>query len=73
MTQHSLILKYIEQFGSITPARLSDRDRGFISGEFIGSQADKRCRELWAKGVLERVNDGKFKKFYLKQVQKPLL
>lgn len=64
LTQKKLILKFIEQNGSITPARLGDKQRAFMGG-WIGSQADKRCRELRAEGVLVSEPDGKFERFFL--------
>jgi len=62
MTQKELILKYIEEFGSITPARMGERA---YKGEWFGSETSKRCREMRAEGILRSEPDGKFEKFYL--------
>ena len=43
-TQHELIIEYIRENGYIIPAKM-DGKRAF-RGEYIGSQADKRCREM---------------------------
>lgn len=45
MTQWELIIEYIKQNGSITPATLNDKNRRVGEG-WLGSQTDKRCREL---------------------------
>lgn len=73
-SQHELIVEYVEQNGSICPARLSDRQRQFKGG-FIGSEAGKRCRELrgkiqgkwcnpYGKQMLDSHKEGKFEVFY---------
>jgi hypothetical protein len=68
LTQHQLILKYIELHGSICPATLSDKDRRFMDGYFIGSQCDKRCRELRADKKLDSAkNDKGFEVFRLRR------
>lgn len=75
MTQHELIIKYIEAKGYIEPARLSDIDRRLL-GDFIGSEAGKRCREMvgmiqgkwknpFGRQMLTRKPEGKFMRFYL--------
>lgn len=61
MTQHALVLKYIQQYGSILPAKMAGFK--YLDGMF-GSEAPKRCRELRAKGVLISKEDGKFERFY---------
>lgn len=75
MTQPELIIEYINQNGSITPAKLNDKDRRvFIDSVeygWLGSQTDKRCRELRAKGVLFSEKDGKYEVFRLTEA-KPL-
>lgn len=64
MTQHDLIRKYCEKYGSILPAKLYGE---VFEGQMLGSELSKRCRELRAKGILESKRDGKFERFYLKQ------
>lgn len=75
MTQHELIIKYIEAKGCIIPAKLNDNDRRFMN-DWIGSQADKRCREMrgmiqgewknpYKKQMLNSEPDGKFTRFFL--------
>lgn len=75
MTQHELIIEYIRLKGYIIPAKLSDVERRF-RGDFIGSQADKRCREMrkqiqgewknpYGRKMLDSEKEGKFEKFFL--------
>lgn len=66
MTQHALIIEYIKLKGSIVPACLNDHDRQ-LRGDWIGSEAGKRCRELRKKGVLVGLKEGRFERFYLKE------
>jgi len=61
MEQWKLLIEYVKEFGKITPAKLTDRK--YKEG-FFGSETPKRCRELFAKGLLHRKKDGKFKTFY---------
>ena len=61
MEQQKLVIEYVKEFGKITPAKLTDRK--YKEG-FFGSETPKRCRELFAKGLLHRKKDGKFKTFY---------
>ena len=61
MEQWKLVIEYVKEFGKITPAKLTDRK--YKEG-FFGSETPKRCRELFAKGLLYRVKEGKFKTFY---------
>jgi hypothetical protein len=61
MEQRKLVIEYVKEFGKITPAKLTDRK--YKEG-FFGSETPKRCRELFAKGLLHRKKDGKFKTFY---------
>lgn len=61
MEQQKLVIEYVKEFGKITPAKLTDRK--YKEG-FFGSEIPKRCRELFAKGLLHRKKDGKFKTFY---------
>lgn len=69
MTQKELILKWIEEHGSITPAKMS----GTVYYEtMFGSETSKRCREMRAKGSLESRQEGKFEVYTLKKL-KPAL
>lgn len=61
MEQQKLVIEYVKEFGKITPAKLTERK--YKEG-FFGSETPKRCRELFAKGLLHRKKDGKFKTFY---------
>lgn len=65
LTQHKIITEYVREHGSITPAKLNDSLRAY-RGEWIGSQADKRCRELREKGILISHKEGKYEVFTLK-------
>lgn len=61
MEQWKLVIEYVKEYGKITPAKLPDRK--YRDG-FFGSDTPKRCRELFAKGLLCRIKEGKFKTFY---------
>ena len=61
MTQHELVLKWIDKYGKITPAKMSGTPWG---GGFFGSETSKRCRELRKKGLLDSERDGRFEVFY---------
>lgn len=61
MEQWKLVIEYVKEFGKITPASLPDRK---YKDGFFGSDTPKRCRELFAKGLLYRIKEGKFKTFY---------
>lgn len=66
MTQKELILKWIEEHGSITPAKMS----GTVYYETIfGSETSKRCREMRARGSLESYQEGKFEVYRLKKLK----
>lgn len=65
MTQPELITKYVQTYGSITPAKLGDKQRAFL-GEWIGSEAARVCRKLRAEGKFTSTRQGKFETFYLK-------
>ena len=45
MTQHELLIEYIREHGSITPATLKDSQRAYKGG-YIGSEAIRRAQEL---------------------------
>lgn len=61
MEQWKLVIEYVKEHGKITPAKLPDRK---YKDGFFGSDTPKRCRELFAKGLLYRIKEGKFKTFY---------
>lgn len=63
MTQPELIIEYVKLNGSITPAKLNDKDRS-LKGYWIGSEASRVCRSLRTKGVFASHKIGKFEKFY---------
>lgn len=72
MTQQEIIIQYCKEFGSIIPAKKGGSE---YRGHWIGSQVDKRCRELYnprdpgnpyGKQILDRVREGKFTKYFLK-------
>ncbi len=62
MTQQELVIKYCEEFGAITPAKLVTR--AYRNGWF-DSELPRVCRRLRAKGLLRSEDDGRFEKFYL--------
>lgn len=66
MTQHQLILDWIQEHGSILPAKLYGT---IYKGEMMGSELSKRCRELRKKGKLRSEKEGRFEKFYLNEPQ----
>ena len=62
MTQKQLVVKCIEKYGSIIPARMC----GNIEfGVMCGSDFPRRCRELRAEGILRSEGDKRFERFYL--------
>lgn len=63
MTQKTLILKWLEQFGRIVPAKMSGK---VYMGVMFGSETSKRCREMRKAGVLTSWGEGKFEIFGLK-------
>lgn len=62
MTQKDLIKTYIEEFGSILPAKMYGK---VYKGEMFGSETSKRCREMRKSGLLRSEEEGKFERFYL--------
>lgn len=70
LTQKQLILEYVKEYGTITPATLNNR---LFKGQWIGSQADRRCRELRADNKLLSRGEGKFEVFYLPNTEHPPL
>lgn len=70
LTQKELILKYLTEFSSITPAKMAGK---IYYGTMFGSETSKRCRELRAaKKILGR-KEGKFEVFYLPNTEHPPL
>lgn len=67
MTQAQLILDYLEQYGEITPAKMSGK---IYKETMFGSEISRVCRRLRAKGSLESRQEGKFEVYTLK-VMKP--
>jgi hypothetical protein len=70
MTQHELILTYIQEHSSILPAKLYG---SVYRGVMFGSETSKRCRELRAHTLpsvqryprLDSDGEGKFERFWL--------
>ena len=68
LTQHEGIIKYIEKYGSILPAKKGGEIMNFDNGYYevmFGSETSKRCRELRSAEILKSEKDGKFERFYL--------
>lgn len=59
-TQKQLIKLYLDEHGSITPARLCGTP--YLNG-FFGAEISKRCREMRAEGLLRSEPDEKRPKF----------
>jgi len=64
LTQRELVIIFVEQWGSITPAVMVGK---IYLGQMFGSETAKRCRELRAKGILDSKPDGRFERFFLKK------
>lgn len=74
MTQHELVVKFVQHYGSILPAKMGGQ---IFMGQMFGSETSKRCRELrnqiqgmwknpYGRQILDSVKEGKFEKFFLK-------
>lgn len=50
MTQHELIMLYVQEFGEIIPAKMNGKS---YYGGFFGSETSRRCRELRKEGKLQ--------------------
>lgn len=66
MTQKDLIEEYLEEFGSILPAKMAGK---IYCGMMFGSETSKRCREMRADKMLRSEGEGKFERFYLNTAQ----
>jgi len=65
MTQKQLVLEWVKQFGSITPAKMSGK---IFMGKMFGSESSRRARELREEGKLDSRSNGMFEEFYLKEL-----
>lgn len=61
MKQTDLILAYVDEFGSITPAKMA---RVIYKRTMFGSETSRRCRELRAEGKLKSMGVGRFETFF---------
>jgi hypothetical protein len=61
MTQKDLAIKYVEEFGSIIPAKLGGHF--YLTGMF-GSEVSRACRALVKEGKFLRHRQGRFEVFY---------
>lgn len=68
MTQRNLVLTYLKENDSITPARMTGK---VFKGTMFGSEISRVCRTLRAEGKLQSERVGKFEKFFIKA--KPVL
>lgn len=60
ISQKDLVYQYIQEFGSLLPAKIS----GYIyKGVMFGSETSKRCREMRKAGTLRSEPDKKQPKF----------
>ena len=66
MTQRELAIAYIQEFGSIVPARMTGK---VFMGTLFGSEISRACRSLRAKGDLASMRFGKFEKFFLSNME----
>ncbi len=67
MKQSDLILSYLKEHDSITPARMTGK---IFMGTMFGSEISRVCRTLRAEGKLQSERVGKFEKFYItKQIK----
>ena len=62
MTQKQLVMAWVEEHGSITPAKMAGT---IYNDTMFGSETSKRCRELRSEGKLTSETQGKFEVFYL--------
>ena len=62
MTQSQLLIEYILEYGSATPAKLTGTE---YKDGFFGSEISRRARDLRKAGRLTSVPDGKFERFFL--------
>ena len=64
-TQKHLIIKYLEQLNDWIPAFKLRGQRTDLG--FLGHQADRRARELYEAGLIERRLNGKFAEYKSKK------
>lgn len=62
MTQNELLINYILEYGSATPAKLTGTP---YKDGFFGSEISRRARDLRKAGRLVSVKEGKFEKYFL--------
>lgn len=59
-SQRELIIDFVREFGSITPAKMSGK---IYNGIMFGHSVDARCRDLRRDGLLVSTIEGKFSVF----------
>lgn len=62
MTQKQLVLSYVQEYGSIIPAKMSGN---IYKGKMMGSEISRRCRDLRQESKLLSRQVGKFEEYYL--------
>jgi hypothetical protein len=62
MTQKELVVEYLKENGTITPARMSGK---IYKSTMFGSEVSRICRFLRADGILDSVREKRFEKFFL--------
>jgi hypothetical protein len=70
MRQRDLIMDWVAQTGSITPAKMAGQ---LYHGLMFGSETSRRCRDLRGEGKLVSKQVGKFEVFYIPKKQETLL
>lgn len=70
LTQKQLILKYLAEFGTITPAKMAGK---VFYGTMFGSETSRACRALRAEKKIFGRKEGKFEVFYLPSDHPPLI
>lgn len=64
ITQEQLVVMWIKEFGSMTPAKIGGH---VYRGIMFGSETSKRARDLRAKGILRSEQVGKFERYFLNE------
>jgi predicted transcriptional regulator len=67
LTQRDLVYQYILENGSFIPAR--ERNAAY-KGKLLGSQADRRARELRKQGLVRSEQVGRFERYFPPQSYK---